>query len=72
LQTKIGSITTIKYNGLAKVYSYKWKEKYLTPDLHRDRLFIPLLAKEREIKVLLSRKRDLRLCKEKGWDEVGI
>ncbi len=29
LQTKIDSIATIKYYALTKVYTYKWKEKYL-------------------------------------------
>ncbi len=29
LQTKIDSIATINYYALTKVYSYKWKEKYL-------------------------------------------
>jgi len=29
LQTKIDGIATIKYYALTKIYSYKWKEKYL-------------------------------------------
>jgi hypothetical protein len=40
-------------------------KQYTKKILNTTSPYFPLLLKEREFKVLL-------LCKEKGWDEVGI
>jgi hypothetical protein len=41
LQNKIDGIARINFYALTKVYSYKWKEKYLTPEINSGQALNP-------------------------------